>query len=113
MYKRQEGHGSSVFPVGEVATYAISWLNYYLLNDSTYCDLLIQEPESTSQFFTTIECTTSISYDINDDGFVNAADLVMLVTNVMNGLLDASDFNYDQNINIYDVLLLSDYIGSI
>ena len=108
-----EGHGSSVSPVGEVATYAISWLNYYLLNDSTYCDLLIQEPESTSQFFTTIECTTSISYDINDDGFVNAADLVMLVTNVMNGLLDASDFNYDQNINIYDVLLLSDYIGSI
>ena len=108
-----EGHGSSVSPVGEVATYAISWLNYYLLNDSTYCDLLIQEPESTSQFLTTIECTTSISYDINDDGFVNAADLVMLVTNVMNGLLDASDFNYDQNINIYDVLLLSDYIENI
>jgi len=28
-------------------------------------------------------------------------------------LLDASDFNYDQNINIYDVLLLSDYIENI
>ena len=54
-----EGHGSSASPEGELAAYAISWLNYYLLNDSNYCDILLQEPQSTSQFLTTIE---SVSY---------------------------------------------------
>ena len=84
-----------------------------MLNDSTYCDLLIQEPESTSQFLTTIECTTSISYDINGDGSINNADLVMLITHVMNGTISSSDFNYDLNVNLFDILILSDYIGSI
>ena len=108
-----EGHGSSASPEGELAAYAISWLNYYLLNDSNYCDILLQEPQSTSQFLTTIECTTSISYDINDDGSIDNADLIMLVTIVINGILGSNDFNYDSTVNIFDILILSDYLEGV
>jgi len=31
----------------------------------------------------------------------------------MNGLLRSSDLNYDQNINLFDILVLSDYLKDI
>ncbi|SVB22713.1 uncharacterized protein METZ01_LOCUS175567 [marine metagenome] len=31
----------------------------------------------------------------------------------MNRLLSSSDFKYDQNINLFDILILSDYLEDI
>jgi len=31
----------------------------------------------------------------------------------MKGLLSTSDLNYDQNINLFDILVLSDYLKDI
>ena len=62
---------------------------------------------------TTLECITLSLYDINDDGTVDNADLVMLVTIVINGSMSLSDINYDQSVDIFDILILSDYLEGI
>jgi len=51
-------------------------------------------------------------YDINNDGVVNEVDFEMLVSYVINGDESAleADLNNDTAINLYDILLLSDYI---
>ncbi len=51
-----EGHGSSGFPNGEIADFALAWLKKYLLDDDSYCEFLIEAPQSTSQFLTTLKC---------------------------------------------------------
>ena len=50
--------------------------------------------------------------DTNGDGLLNIEDVNILVDHLYAGLpLNASyDFNSDQNINIFDVLILSDLI---
>jgi hypothetical protein len=108
-----QGHSSAAFPNGEVADYALSWLKYYSSNLENYCDSLVSEPSSTSQFFTTIDCNNStIIFDINDDGLVDDTDLNYLVVSIINeNTLDIlADVNYDQNIDIFDLLTLSDYL---
>ena len=114
LYEISSGSHSSAQPVFESVRYkSIHWLEYHLMDSTELCDPLIETPENASQFLTTIECEIISSYDINDDGFVDAADLVMLVVNVMNGHLGSSDLNYDQNINLFDILILSDYLEDI
>jgi len=51
-----EGHGSSYFPSEIVGKQALFWLNYYMGNDTSYCDSLIIEPEGVSSFLTNIIC---------------------------------------------------------
>ena len=82
--------------------------------DSTdVCELVLQEPDDAYQLLTTLECITLSLYDINDDGTVDNADLVMLVTIVINELMSASDINYDLSVDLYDILILSDYLDGI
>ena len=82
--------------------------------DSTdVCELLLQEPDDASQFLTTLECITLSLYDINDDGTVDNADLVMLVTIVINESMSSSDINYDLSVDLFDILILSDYLEGI
>jgi len=52
------------------------------------------------------------SYDINDDGIINDSDLVMLLSFIINdnGSMDSADINFDSVVDIFDLLLLSDYI---
>ena len=90
-----------------------SWLKYYSSNLGNYCDSLIIEPGSTSQFLTTIDCNAStLIFDINDDGLVDDTDLNYLVVSIINeNTLDIlGDVNHDQNIDIFDLLILSDYL---
>ena len=107
-----EGHGSSVWPVDGVSDYALAWLNYFLLDDQSSCDYLIEVPESTSQFFTTLECAFTITYDVNNDGDINNNDLISVVLSIVNNLqtVNSSDLNFDSNVDIFDLLLLSDYL---
>ena len=114
LYEISEGgHSSAVFPYGDVLDKTLFWAKYHLMDDQSYCDSLLIAPSNASQFVSTLECENSPVYDINGDGSINNADLVMLITHVMNGTISSSDFNYDLNVNLFDILILSDYIGSI
>ena len=90
------------------------WLKYYSSSLDNYCDSLILDPGSTSQFFTTIDCNTStLVFDVNDDGLVDDTDLNYLIISIINAnTLDIlGDVNFDQNIDIFDLLTLSDYLN--
>ena len=109
-----QGHSSAAYPNGDVAAYALSWLKYYSSNLDSYCDSLISEPSSSSRFFTTIDCNNStLIFDINDDGLVDETDLNYLVVSIINeSTLDIlGGVNHDQNIDIFDLLTLSDYLN--
>ncbi len=109
-----QGHSSAEFPDGDVANFALYWLKYYSSNLDNYCDSLIIDPGSTSQFLTTIDCNTStLIFDVNDDGSVDDTDLNYLVVSIINeNTLDIlGDINFDQNIDIFDILILSDYLN--
>ena len=110
-----EGHGSSVWPFGDVADYSLAWLHYFLLDEESYCDFLIETPQSTSQFFTTLHCANTISYDINNDGQINNEDLITLVISIVNNSQteNSSDLNFDFAVDIFDLLLLSDYLSDM
>jgi len=51
-------------------------------------------------------------YDINDDGIINESDIEILLSIIMNdiGSIDPADINFDSIVNIFDLLLLSDFI---
>ena len=109
-----EGHGSSSFPNDDVAEFALAWLKKYLLNNDSYCAFLIEPPQSVSQFMTTLECNLELSYDLNGDGEVDNADLILIITSIINGegIQNQGNFNFDQTIDIFDLLMMTDYIDS-
>ena len=51
-------------------------------------------------------------YDINDDGIINESDFVMLLSFIMNDneSIDLADINFDSAVDIFDLLLLSDFL---
>jgi len=55
------------------------------------------------------------SYDINDDGIINDSDFIMLLSFVINdnGSMDSEDINFDLLVDIFDLLLLSDFLQNI
>ena len=61
------------------------------------------------------EQTDNLSYDINNDGVVNISDFAMLISFVIGGndLVSAADINFDSEVDIFDLLLLSDYIQDL
>ena len=107
-----QGHSSAAYPNGDVADFALFWLKYHSSDIQSYCDSLMIDPGSTSQFLTTLNCNTSIVYDVNDDGTVNSEDLDYLIISIINNnvLNVVGDFNYDDSMDIYDILTLSDYL---
>ena len=106
-------HGSANPALESVRDKAVNWVKYHLMDSTDVCNLLLHEPDDASQFLTTLECMTLPSYDINDDGTVDNADLVMLVSIVINELMSESDINYDLSVDIHDILILSDYLDGI
>ena len=50
--------------------------------------------------------------DVNGDGVIDNSDLVLLVVSVLNDNItqNSGDFNYDQNTDIIDILILSDHL---
>ena len=61
------GHGFSASPYGEIAEYSLNWIKYYLLNDNTECDSLLQTPSSASIYLNNLKCseTNSITIQYN------------------------------------------------
>jgi hypothetical protein len=58
------------------------------------------------------EQTDNLNYDINNDGVVNISDFAMLLSFVIGGndSVSAADIDFDSAVNIFDLLLLSDYL---
>ena len=106
-------HGSANPALESVRDKVVNWVKYHLMDSTDLCNLLLHEPDDASQFLTTLTCMTLPSYDINDDGTVDNADLVMLISIVINELMSESDINYDQYVDIFDILILSDYLEGI
>ena len=50
-----------------------------------------------------------LSYDLNEDGDINNADLVALVIAILNDFEINFDINNDQITNIFDILIFSFY----
>ena len=55
------------------------------------------------------EQTDNLPYDINNDGVVNISDFEMLLSFVIvgNDSVSAADINFDSEVDIFDLLLLS------
>jgi dienelactone hydrolase len=106
-------HGSANPALESVRDKVVNWVKYHLMDSTDLCNLLLHEPDDASQFLTTLTCMTLPSYDINDDGTVDNADLVMLISIVINELMSESDINYDLSVDIHDILILSDYLDGI
>jgi hypothetical protein len=58
------------------------------------------------------EQTDNLNYDINNDGVVNISDFAMLLSFVIDGndSVSAADIDFDSAVDIFDLLLLSDYL---
>ena len=54
-------------------------------------------------------------YDINNDGVVNISDFEMLLSFVIvgNDSVSAADINFDSAVDIFDLLLLSDFLQNM
>ena len=61
------------------------------------------------------EQTEDLLYDINDDGLVNNFDFAMLLSLVINqnDSISTADINFDSEVDIFDLLLLSDFLQNM
>ena len=61
------------------------------------------------------EQTDNLPYDINNDGVVNIADFEMLLSFVIGGndSVGVADINFDSEVDIFDLLLLSDFLQNM
>lgn len=105
------GHSSAELPIGYVGNKTTEWLEYLLKGNESYCDSLLVLPEDASQYQTTLQCGGSFSYDLNEDGTIDNADLILLVIGVLNSSENGFDINYDQTTNILDILIFSSVIN--
>ncbi len=101
------GHGFAESPYGEVAEYALNWLNYQLSGDSSACESLLVEPLSASLYSTNLDCEGSTLGDLNGDSLVNIQDIILTVNYVLSGDYSSSaDLNSDGSISILDIVQL-------
>ena len=108
-----DGHGAAAYPFGEISEYIINWLQYQVLEDNTYCNLLLNIPSTTSQYLTNIECTETMFGDINGDSTVNVQDIILTVNLVLSSQYNSlADLNFDNTVDILDIVQLINIILS-
>ena len=94
-----------------MADKVIFWLEYFLLNDTSNCEVLISEPINSSLFLTNIECNNIILGDFNQDGIINIPDVVSAINIVLQqDYTNLIDMNQDSFINISDIIIMVDII---
>ena len=104
------GHSSAESPTGYVGNKTLIWSQYLLMGNDSLCDSLLVAPTDASQYFTTLQCGQSINYDLNEDGDIDNADLILLVVSVLNDYDITFDINNDQITNIFDILIFSSFL---
>ena len=107
-------HGTGLNPYsgsGELGEKVIDWLNYHLLDNSDYCDTLLNIPSSAAQFYTNLQCQEFLAGDINGDYIINIQDIVLTVNLVMIGEYNSNaDLNSDGATNILDIVQIVNII---
>ena len=107
------GHGSAYSPSGEVSEYILSFMNYFVLEDDSICEELLEIPSSASEYLTNIVCQESVSGDINADTLVNVQDVVLVVNFVLSNQYNGSaDLNSDGIVNVLDIVQVVNIILS-
>ena len=107
------GHGSAYSPSGEVSEYILSFMNYFVFEDDSACEELLEIPSSASEYLTNIVCQESISGDINGDSVVNVQDIVLIVNLVLiTGYDSLADINSDGIVNVLDIVQVVNIILS-
>jgi len=104
------GHSSAESPAEHIGDKTLEWVQYLIRGNESFCDSLLLSPDNSSQYLTTLHCGESFSYDINEDGAINNADLVALVIAVLNNFEINFDINNDQITNIFDILIFSSFL---
>mgnify|MGYP006243413963 FL=1 len=107
------GHSSAEFPAGYVGNKTLEWVQYLLMGNESFCDSLLSPPDNASQYLITLQCWETVSYDINEDGATDNADLVELVIAVINSFEIDFDINNDQITNIFDILIFSSFLENL
>ena len=107
------GHSSAESPAGDIGDKTLEWVQYLIRGNESFCDSLLLSPDNSSQYLTTLQCGESFSYDINEDGAINNADLVALVISVLNSFEIDFDINNDQITNIFDILIFSSFLEDL
>ena len=107
------GHSSAEFPAGYVGNKTLEWVQYLLMGNESFCDSLLLPPDNASQYLITLQCGETVSYDINEDGAIDNADLVELVIAVINSFEIDFDINNDQITNIFDILIFSSFLENL
>ena len=106
-----DGHGATYAPYGEIADYVLYWLNYQVLDDNSYCELLLNIPSTSSQYLTNLDCIDSIIGDINGDLIVNVQDIILTVNLILNNEYNIlGDINLDNAVDVLDIVQLINII---
>ena len=105
------GHSAAEASAGTVHEKMLQWMNYLLLEDTNYCDSLLVSPDDASQYLTTLECGSTINFDLNNDSFINQLDTYFLMGTIITGSNSGIDLNYDGATDIFDLLHFIDYLN--
>lgn len=100
-------HSVANTPTGgqnEVGKVALSWLNYYLREDSCYCPFLLDTPETASNYLTTVECP-ELTTGIQDWDLANAG-IAKLFPNPANQSINLELKNIHPGAN-YEIVSLT------
>ncbi len=107
------GHGSAAYPSGEVSEYILAFMSYYVMEDDSACEELLEIPSSASEYLTNIVCQESVSGDINADTLVNVQDVVLVVNFVLSNEYNSlADLNSDGIVNVLDIVQVVNIILS-
>ena len=105
------GHGFAASPYGEVKEYALNWLKFQVLDDSSVCESLLQFPDSASEYLNNIDCVDSITGDINGDSLVNVQDIILTVNLILNNEYNSfADLNEDNDVDVLDIVQIINLI---
>ena len=89
---------------------AVSWLKNYLIGEICYCPLVLDTPPSASQYLLNVTC--SCPEDVNGDGVISVADILVLLGEFGCTSGCSVDINDDDATNVQDILLLLAAFGT-
>jgi len=105
------GHGFAELSNQEVADKILAFMNYFILNDESFCEELQQIPNSSSLYLNNIDCEQTASGDINGDSTINIQDVILMINLILSSSFDFfADINYDNTVDVLDVVQLVNLI---
>jgi len=105
------GHGFAELSNQEVADKILAFMNYFILNDESFCEELQQIPNSASLYLNNIDCEQTASGDINGDSTINIQDVILMINLILSSSFDFfADINYDNTVDVLDVVQLVNLI---